>query len=47
MRYRSVSWNVALGLSTAPPLLAQAEAPGIDPKGRYVVYVAGGCVTFN
>jgi len=38
----SVSWIIALGLFTAPPLWAQEEAPSIDTKGRFAVYIADG-----
>ncbi|RKY20977.1 MAG: hypothetical protein DRQ55_05900 [Planctomycetota bacterium] len=39
MRYRSLPWIIALGLVTAPPLLAQAEGPSVDPKGRFAVFL--------
>ncbi len=42
MRFHPLSWIVALGLFTAPPLLAQLEAPSVDPKGRFTVYIADG-----
>ena len=40
MPSRPLSWIVALVLLRAPPLLAQAEVPGVDPKGRFTVYIA-------
>jgi dipeptidyl aminopeptidase/acylaminoacyl peptidase len=42
MRHRPLSWIVSVGLLAAPPLAAQAEAPSVDPKGRYAVYLADG-----
>ena len=40
MQHRSLTWMVTLSLLAAPPLLAQAKNPSVDPKGRFAVFMA-------